>query len=296
MIDYKGLEALAMVIQMNSFEIAAKKLFITQPAVSQRVKSLENYFGLPLLQRTQPYQPTKHGELLLSHYRKTKLLENNISQEFKRQLSSPRISIAINRDSMDTWFYHALSALKVLNNIQLEIIAVDQEFTIDYFKKGLVSGCVSTQEQVIPGCQVGFLGYMDYLLVATPEFHQQYFKGKGPARDKLLNAPAIIFDVNDYLHQRYLEKYFKIKDAVPQYHIAPSVQCFRSFVLAGYGCALIPGIDIADKLATGKLIEIYPKKIWRMPLYWHSWDIKAEYYTIFNSTIIKTAAKWLAQK
>jgi DNA-binding transcriptional LysR family regulator len=36
MIDYKGLEALATIIESNSFEMASRKLCITQPAISQR--------------------------------------------------------------------------------------------------------------------------------------------------------------------------------------------------------------------------------------------------------------------
>lgn len=295
MIDYKGLEALATVIQMNSFEVAANKLHITQPAVSQRIKSLENYFGMPLLQRTQPYQPTRHGELLLSHYRKTKILEDNIAQTFKKQIAASHLSIAINRDSMDTWFFYALQKLQILNDTRLEIIAVDQEITINYFKKGLVSGCISTQEKPVSGCEIEFLGYMDYVLVATPEFQRRYFKNKLSAREKMLNAPAVIFDVNDYLHEHYLKKYFKIEGDLPPYHIAPSVKCFRSFALAGYGCALIPRLDIEDKLAAGQLVELYPKKIWRMPLYWHSWAIPSDSYQMFNETIIETARTYLAQ-
>ena len=42
MIDYKGIKTLLEVIENQSFEIAAKKLHISQSAVSQRIKTLED--------------------------------------------------------------------------------------------------------------------------------------------------------------------------------------------------------------------------------------------------------------
>ena len=58
MFDYKSLEALAAVIDQQSFDKAAERLYITQSAISQRIKSLEQYVGQPLLIRDLPYSPT----------------------------------------------------------------------------------------------------------------------------------------------------------------------------------------------------------------------------------------------
>lgn len=56
--DYRTLQALDAVIRERGFERAAQKLCITQSAVSQRIKQLENMFGQPLLVRTVPPRPT----------------------------------------------------------------------------------------------------------------------------------------------------------------------------------------------------------------------------------------------
>ncbi len=57
--DYRTLQALDSVIRERGFERAAQKLCITQSAVSQRIKQLENLFGQPLLVRTVPPRPTE---------------------------------------------------------------------------------------------------------------------------------------------------------------------------------------------------------------------------------------------
>ena len=51
MIDYKLLEAIAMVVQEGGFEKAATVMNLTQSAVSQRVRLLEERAGKILLSR-----------------------------------------------------------------------------------------------------------------------------------------------------------------------------------------------------------------------------------------------------
>jgi LysR family transcriptional regulator (chromosome initiation inhibitor) len=62
MLDYKLIEALAMVVREGGFDKAARTLYITQSAVSQRVKLLEEYTGQVLIARTTPPQATSAGQ------------------------------------------------------------------------------------------------------------------------------------------------------------------------------------------------------------------------------------------
>src|SRR5690348_3761604 len=104
MLDYRGIEALYTVQELQSFEAAAKKLHITQSAISQRIKSLESFYGEPVLTRTLPYQPTKLGKQLIGYYKRVSILEEDLEQQMKISSALPHISIAINRDSLETWF------------------------------------------------------------------------------------------------------------------------------------------------------------------------------------------------
>ncbi|MCK4503645.1 MAG: LysR family transcriptional regulator, partial [Desulfuromonadales bacterium] len=81
MLDYKHIEALAKVIQEGGFERAARVLFLTQSAVSQRVRQLEESSGQILISRTTPPRPTPAGKALLKHYQQVKLLEEGLSSE-----------------------------------------------------------------------------------------------------------------------------------------------------------------------------------------------------------------------
>lgn len=292
MLDYRGIEALYTVQELQSFEAAAKKLHITQSAVSQRIKGLEREYGEPVLIRTLPYRATTLGNQLISHYKRICVLEEDLKQQLGSGSTKPRISIAINRDSLDTWFLKLLEEKKIFADIFLEIIADDQELTIDYLKNGIVSACLSTFDKEILGGCLHFIGNMEYVLAGSPQFVMTYFS-KGTPKQCLKKAPAIIFDKNDKLHESYLEKYFGLSGNDQQYHVVPSVQCFKKFALMGYGCALIPKIDMQTELKKKQLIEIYPDKVWNIPLYWHHWDIESKSYQKFNTEMVQNARKIL---
>ena len=111
--DYRTLQALDAVIRERGFERAAQKLCITQSAVSQRIKQLENMFGQPLLVRTVPPRPTEQGQKLLALLRQVELLEEEWLGD--EQTGSPPLllSLAVNADSLATWLLPALSSVRV---------------------------------------------------------------------------------------------------------------------------------------------------------------------------------------
>ncbi len=61
-LDYKWIEALDAVVKQRSFERAAEQLYISQSAVSQRIKQLEKWLAQPALVRENPPRPTPAGK------------------------------------------------------------------------------------------------------------------------------------------------------------------------------------------------------------------------------------------
>ena len=74
MLDAKHLQALAAVITEQSFEKAARALFLTQSAVSQRIRQLEEQVGQMLVVRSVPVRPTPAGMAVLRHDRQLAVL------------------------------------------------------------------------------------------------------------------------------------------------------------------------------------------------------------------------------
>lgn len=90
--DLKALQDLISLSETGSFTKAAEKRFVTQPAFSRRIKSLENWFGTALVDRSHyPTRLTQEGELVLK-------VASNIVEELYRCRQS---IIAGNKDGSE---------------------------------------------------------------------------------------------------------------------------------------------------------------------------------------------------
>ena len=204
MLDYKHIEALAKVVQEGGFERAARVLFLTQSAVSQRIRQLEESCGQVLISRTTPPNPTAAGRILLKHYQQVKLLEEGLSSELSvsPETKMTTLVIGINADSLANWFIPAVSSILQKMELLIDLRVDDQEQTHNLLRQGDVIGCISTEANAMQGCRVEKLGTMDYRLLATATFIKHWFPA-GFSLEASQQVPAVIFNRNDRLHHLY---------------------------------------------------------------------------------------------
>ncbi|MFC6671702.1 LysR family transcriptional regulator ArgP [Marinobacterium aestuariivivens] len=209
MLDYRQIQALAAVIEEQSFDRAAAKLHITQSAVSQRLKQLEERLGQALVIRTSPVRATPAGQQVLKHYRQVSLLQKELLQEIydAEDSSFTRLSIGLNADSLSTWFLPALQPLLERENLLLELKVDDQDQTHHLLRTGEVIGCITASPEAMQGCNCIPLGVMPYRCLVSPGYVKRYLPG-GPDADNLRLAPAIEYNHKDALHYRYLERFY----------------------------------------------------------------------------------------
>lgn len=270
--DYKLLAALAEIIEHQSFELAAEQLYISQSAISQRIKALEEQVGQPVLIRNQPIMVTLAGEKLLSHYNKVKELEYELIPILypDKPIMPLQVSLAVNADSIATWFIEALTPVLKEHLIELNILIEHEERTLDRLKRGEAIGAVSTIEKPLKGYRSFELGKMEYCLVASKSFQQRYF-AKGVNRNSLKMAPGISYDHKDDMHVKYIGKHFKLEASEYYCHSVSSSEAFVELVKQGVAYCLLPKLQIEAELASGELISICPDKALVETLYWHSW-------------------------
>jgi DNA-binding transcriptional LysR family regulator len=69
--NIRQLQTFMRVIELESFTLAAEELFLTQPAVSAQIRSLEKEYGVQLLDRSgRQVIPTASGEILFDYARR----------------------------------------------------------------------------------------------------------------------------------------------------------------------------------------------------------------------------------
>jgi len=286
-LDYKLLQALSAVINEQSFEGAASSLFLTQSAVSQRIKQLEQQFAQPVLIRSQPLKATHIGKQLLRHYNQVVQLEADLLPHLLPESpSSPlTLHIATNADSLATWLIPAIAPLIKRNLVEVNMLVEDEERTVERLKDGQSFGAISIQHTPIKGCQLTQLGELNYILVASPDFIAQYFvNGINP--ETLVKAPGVAFDHKDNMHIRFIHQHFNLSEGEYPLHTVRSSEAFVSMAKHGAAYCLIAELQIEQELANGELVHIFPEQKIVETLYWHHWILLKGVYKEVSDAII----------
>ncbi|OGB39023.1 MAG: transcriptional regulator ArgP [Burkholderiales bacterium RIFCSPLOWO2_12_67_14] len=291
MLDRDQLETFATVIEQQSFERAAAVLSITRGAVSQRIKALEESLSTVLVVRERPISPTQAGEIVLRYVKALRVLEGSVLQALaptpKPHAPVP-LAIAVNADSLATWFPEVLRELLLSPLIALEVIADDQDHTSALLSRGDVIGCISTGSKPAESFSAEWLGAMEYRCYATPAFAHTSFPD-GLTVPAVLAAPAVLFNRKDSLHDDFLKRRFGF--AIERYakHYLPSPVALLEGVAMGAGYGLVPSSQAAPLVAAGQLVDLCPVERVMVDLYWHHWDLEPPLARDISALIVRVA-------
>ncbi|WP_284694728.1 LysR family transcriptional regulator [Geomonas sp. Red32] len=93
--DSLNLRSLIEVVRTGSFSKAAENLFVTQSAISRRIKCVEEECGHPLLDRSGPtIKPTAAGKIFIGEAEKILSLEENMLHRLDTLEHNPPIAFA----------------------------------------------------------------------------------------------------------------------------------------------------------------------------------------------------------
>jgi len=279
------LAALAAVVEFGSFDAAAVRLHVTPSAVSQRVKALEQRVGQVLVVREKPCKPTPAAVPLVRLAAQTAMLESEALSETEGGLREwTRIAIAVNADSMSTWFTAVLAELSdVLFDIRIE----DQDHSARLLREGVVMGAVTTERTAVPGCRVQSLGVMRYVPVAGPAFVGQYLS-EGFTVDAVAAAPSLAWNRDDALQDMLVRRAFRRSIPRPV-HYVPTADGFGSAVRAGLGWGMYPEQLAAGPIADGSFIRITDTLL-DVPLFWQCWKLDSPMVKAITDAVRSAAA------
>lgn len=296
MLDYPALSALAAVIRTGSFDAAAEALAVTPSAVSQRVKGLEERLGLPLIVRASPCRPTDAGARLAAHLDQVTLLEHEMLAGDPAWAAvfggaRPTFKIALNADSLGTWFPGAAARFAARRPNTLSLVVDDEADTAERLRAGEVIAAVTTAGKAVAGCRTLPLGLLRYAAVATPAFRDIHFPD-GVTAESLAAAPVLRFSPRDRLQLQWTEKVVGSPMEGPT-HWVPSTQGFLDFTLAGVGWSLTPERLAAPLITSGCLVDLGPGVVVDVPLFWQHLRITTRLIEDLTKAVRAEAADWL---
>lgn len=272
-IDYESLTILAAVVREGSFEAAARSMNVTQSAVSQRIKQLEERVGVVLVARGRPCVPTDVGLQFCRHLEQVGLLQQELAERMRTLVGggdvlAATVRIAVNNDSLATWFPGLIKRAAQELSIRFDILPDDQEHTESSLKSGDALAVITTLETPVQGCRRISLGAMHYVAVASPEFFQRKFS-TGVSLENLRDATCIAFNRKDTLPNQWMELCFG--SAIPlSTNFVPSYEGYLACCLNGTGWGLVPTISSTPYVNRGELVELSPGKEVRVSLHWQT--------------------------
>ncbi|MEJ1922956.1 LysR family transcriptional regulator ArgP [Microbacterium sp. KHB019] len=282
----------AAIVDGGSLEAAARALSITPSAVSQRLKTLEQQLGRVLVVRGRPATVTPSGEAIVRMARQIALLEHEALSELGMDESGARASVplAVNADSMATWFLAPLARLSAAHDIDFDLHRDDQNFTARLLESGEVMAAVTSEAAAVTGCTVSALGILTYEAVATPAFAERWF-ADGIGVDALRVAPFVDFDRRDALQQQWLASRGVDAHRVPR-HYVPASHDFAQAVTLGLGWGMLPEPQLSAALASGAVRPLGGEPV-RVPLYWQQWNLRSTLLDAIAAEVAQEAARVL---
>jgi DNA-binding transcriptional LysR family regulator len=270
-IETKWLEDFVTLAATRSFSQAAERRFVTQPAFSRRIRSLENSLGLTLVNRARtPVELTEAGQLFLITARSLveqlgevlRHLHHLEGQQGEVLQISAAHSLALG------FFPQWIAGLRELGlNPSTRLMATNVGDAIHALREGACDlmlafhdpdAALQMDPQIFPSLH---LAYSEMLPVCAVDAQgTALFDLNNEQSVPLLAYSAGAFlgrSVNGLLRQRRL-RYTTVYETA----MADSL---KSMALQGLGVAWVPRLSITAELQRGELVEC-GDETWRLPL------------------------------
>ncbi len=284
------LRTLVAVADEGTFEAAARRLMITPSAVSQRIRALEMSVGAVVVQRSSPVRPTDAGQVLLRLGRQRMALEDEALAELGlRDGGVDGLAVAVNADSLATWFEQVLHAAAQWQDVALRLRVEDQAHSSTLLRSGAVVAAVTSDPVAVQGCSVIQLGTVRYLPLCTPQLRDRHRRGR---KVDLGTMPMVRFNERDDLQEEVL----RARDvrATGALHEVPSSESFAAAVAAGLGWGMLPVAQARGRLDNGELVRVVRDHDADVPLYWQAWRLRTQSLDRLSDAVVQASRRALS--
>jgi DNA-binding transcriptional LysR family regulator len=243
------------VAETGSFSAAAKKLHVTQPAITIAVTSLELSLGVKLyVRRKAPIQLTPEGQIVAESARVIEKEVEKMRSNLHHEYSSPSQRVGL-IDSIAHLLYSSPSERLLLSSVE---VMVDNSKRIlrDLTSGSIEVGVITGQLMPLgPDINVRKLHNEEFVFVAQA---QKIEAGSAKRIDDWL---ATNQDSTSYQH---FTKLFLQKDlSVTPIFYSSSMELLRDMALAGKGTALLPRHIVQRAINDGSLEVVKTKPLYR---------------------------------
>ncbi len=284
------LQAFCLVVKTGSITKAAKKLHISQPALSLQIQDLENNLQTILLERSNKgVKPTEMGELVFSYGNKILNLKENMQKEIESYSNATMEELGVGASSTLGNFALPCSVYIFKENFPQHDIFLDISKTKTVVDKllegtieiGVIEGPLinSLKELILSeGLKVKKIAQDELTLIAP--YNEQWQNTTEISREELFQLKFVLMDEGSGIRET-IEETLQEKDILMgQLNIAlelNSINAIVSAVAAEKGVSFLPKMALRRELRhrTLKAVKVqgitFPHSIY---LIYHQSNIK----------------------
>lgn len=257
---------------------------------------MEQLAGRVLLKRTNPVAPTESGQSVLRIARQSEFLHAEMERELGGSEEGQSVAVAVNADSLATWFLSAVAELAARDRIFCDVRREAEYHSSALLRSGEVMAALTSSPEPIAGCSVEKLGDIRYRVVASRDYLARYFPAYPQVTaEQLALAPVVEFDRKDFglasARGLLLDRFAVEPDSwqsSPTIYL-PSSPDYARAVLGGIAWGILPEVQALDALASGDLVELAPQPV-DVPLYWQHWNISSPVLARLSERVYAAAA------
>lgn len=257
--DIHQLKIFVSVFKNRSFSRASEELYLTQPTISDHIKTLEEEFNCKLFDRLgRTIIPTKEAEVLYSHaieiIEKANTIKDVIGQ-FKKELSGELIIGASTIPGTYLIPHIMADFQKKHPSVSFQILESDSKGIVDrVLKHELLMGVVGAK---LNDTQIHYVPFMDdeLIAVAAPSF----LKTESLSLKELIKFPMVMREEGSGTRKE-TEKILEGKgislENIKIGGIFGSTDAVKQAVKAGLGISILSRLSVIDELKYHILKEI----------------------------------------
>lgn len=276
--DLKLLEIFCCVFEESSFSRGAERLGLSQPTVSEHIKTLETFFGTPLFDRLgRQIHATGAGEVLYARGRSVLDLKQSVVGAMHQYLDRLEGELRIGASNIPGEYllpriigrFHERHP-----KIRVRVIIGDSEQIID----GVIDGSY----------EIGFVGSRprtpgldlqpfasDRLVLAVPR-HESWDGVKQISLRQLAQRPLLIRESGSGTREELEHWLHEHGAALADFNIVAelgSTAAIKEAIKARVGAAIVSDLAVADDVATGVMRIVRIREMGRL---------KREFYRVFD--------------
>lgn len=252
-IDY--LEAFMYVVHLESIHKAAEALYLSQPTVTARIKTLERELGIELfLRKGRSLRLSEEGKAFIPYAEQIIFTYHQGKKLLKKEDNPEEIVIGANIITSQYFIPFALPFLKKANpELRFKFFSAPNEILLDKLLQKQVD-IAFMKDITHRGIQKHELLNNSVRLVVYPGHSLQF--QKNVSVQQLAIEPMVFFECGAFERNR-IHKLFEVANVNPRIEfLVDHLEVAKSIILSKSGIGFLPYLCIKEELERGDLIEI----------------------------------------